>query len=121
MTAISENYKALQSTWTEASSATKDMEMRSHIGGVDAQMEKFYFGVQLGSKLLNMVDNLSRALQSSTISACEGQKLVKLTVSTLQSIRNEEAFDLFWAYIESKRAQVDVGSATLPRKRKAPK
>ena len=64
MTTISENYMALQSTWAEARSATKDMEMRSCIGGVDAQMEQFefYFEVQLDRKLLNMVDNLSRAL-----------------------------------------------------------
>ena len=47
--------------------------------------------------------------------------MVKPIVSNLQSIRNEEAFDLFWAYIESKRAQVDVGSPTLLCKRNVPK
>ena len=57
LTSISENYKVLQSTWYEARSATKDTETRSRIIGVDAQMERFdfYFGVELGRKLLNMV------------------------------------------------------------------
>ena len=54
------------------------------------------------------------------MSACEGQKMVNLTVSTLQSIRKEQAFDLFWEHVESKRVQADVASPTLPRKRKVP-
>ncbi len=39
----------------------KDTEMKARIVGVAAQMEKFdfFFGVELGRKVLNMVDNLS--------------------------------------------------------------
>ena len=54
------------------------------IRGVASQMEKFefFYGVELGRKILNMVGNLSRALQSRAISACEGQRLVSLTLNT---------------------------------------
>ena len=97
LTSISENYQALQSTWEAAKQATKDSEMRARITGVASQMERFdyFFGVELGRKCLSMVDNLSQALQSATMSACEGQGIVRRTVQSLQSIRNDENFDLF--------------------------
>lgn len=68
-----------------------------------------------------MVDNLSRSLQAKTLSACEGQKLVSVTIVTLQSIRSESSFDLFWQYIESRRSVVDVSPPELPRRRKVPR
>ncbi len=79
LASVAENYTALLLTWDAAKEATKDPEMKARIVGVAAQMEKFdfYFGVQLGRKVLNMVDNLSRSLQGTRLSACEGQNLVK--------------------------------------------
>ena len=67
-----------------------------------------------------MVDNLSHSLQAKTISACEGQKLVNITLVTLQSIRSDQWFDLFWQYIESRRSVVDVSPPELPRQRNVP-
>ena len=106
-------------TWDAAKEATRDSEMRARIGGVAAQMEKFdfFFGVELGRKILNMADNLSRSLQEKCISACEGQKLISLTLATFQSIRSDECFDLFWDYVEGRRSMVDVSSPSLPRQR----
>ena len=102
LTSIAENY-VLQMTWEAAKDAVRDTDVRARIGGVAAQMERFdfYFGVELGRKLLNIVDNLSRTLQATAISACEGQKIISLTVATLQSIRSDEIFDMFWEYIEN--------------------
>ena len=60
------------------------------IGGVAAQMEKFnfFFGVELGRKILNMADNLLRTLQTcSALSACEGQSVVKMTKFAVNTIR----------------------------------
>ena len=53
-TSISENHQPLQSTWQAAKQATKDTEMKAHITGVAAQMEKFeyFFGIELGRKCL---------------------------------------------------------------------
>ena len=97
--------------------------MRARIGGVAAQMEKFdyFFGVELGRKTLSMVDNLSRALQSATISACEGQTLVKKTIQSLQSIHSDDNFNLFWEYLEHKCSDLEVSIPTLPRRKRAPK
>jgi hypothetical protein len=79
LASISENYEALQQTWSEAKRATKDTEMRARIVGVAAQMKDFdyFFGLELGRKCFSIADNLSRSLQASTISACEGQEVVK--------------------------------------------
>ena len=74
LASMADNYNALMQTWDAAKDATRDTEMKARIGGVAAQMESFdfFFEVELGRKLLNMVDNLSRSLQSTRLSACEG-------------------------------------------------
>ena len=42
-------------------------------------------------------------MQHVDISAAEGQEVAALTVSTLQSIRSDEMFDLFWVKIQRLR------------------
>lgn len=104
--------------------ATRDTEMRARIGRVSAQMQKLIICLELSwerIKLLNMVNNLSRSLQAKTLSACEGQKLVSVTLVTLQSIRSEPRFDLFWQYVESQRSVLNVSRPELPRCRKVPR
>ena len=90
LASIADNYNSLMQTWDAAKDATRDTEMKARIGGVTAQMESFdfIFGVELGQKLLNMVDNLSCSLQSTRHSACEGQRIVQTTKLIFQSIRS---------------------------------
>ena len=116
MASISENYKALQMTWDEAKQATKETEKKIQIMGIAAQMEifKYFFGLELGRKCFSIVDNLSRSLQRSTMSAREGQDTVKLSVKTLQSMRSEEQFNLFWKYVEVRSSKVDISTPALP-------
>lgn len=66
-------------------------------------------------------DNLSSTLQGSTVSASEGQSVMKMTLTALQSIRSDEAFALFWKVVEQKRLLVDVDEPKLPRQRKVPR
>ncbi len=102
LASITENYNTLQLTWDVAKDATKDTEIRARIAGVKAQINQFnfFFGVHLGKKILNMVDNLSRSLQATSKSACHGQQIVGLTLTTLQSIRSHESFQAFWDTVE---------------------
>ena len=44
--------------------------------------------------VLNMADNLSASLQGSSVSTNEGQNLMSMTVTTLESIRSEDSFRL---------------------------
>ena len=55
----------------------------------------FFFEIELGM-VLNMADNLSKAMQGSIVSATEGQNFMKMTTKSLQSIRLDESFHLFW-------------------------
>ena len=68
--------------------------MRSRIIGVSACMKSFdfFFGASLGELLLSHSDNLSKTLQSSTMSAAEGQRIANMTVTTLESLRTDENF-----------------------------
>ena len=83
-------------------------------------MEKFsfLFGVVLGKLLLSHADNLSKSLQVKTLTAIEGQEQAKLTIKTLQSIRTEEMYDLFWTEVTKVSDDLNVDEPCLPRSRK---
>ncbi|KAL5460140.1 hypothetical protein EMCRGX_G033567 [Ephydatia muelleri] len=65
-------------------------------------------------------DNLSRTLQTRSMSASEGQSVVELSVKTLQLMQNDESFDAFFRLVNCFREQTGTSSPKLPRKRKAP-
>ena len=102
---ILDNYEALCATWDEAIEIAKDTETKSRLIGVSSQMVKFdyFFGLMLRELILNHTDNLSRTLQKTNISAAQGQSVVKLTVNTLQKIRNNQNFELFWKKVKFAR------------------
>ena len=79
------------------------------------------FGVALSQLLLRHTDNLSKALQQADLSAAEGQALASMTVTTLQKLRNQDSFDLFWKKSNDSASKVDVNEPSLPRRRKSPK
>ena len=67
------------------------------------------------------VDNLSKTLQRSTVSAAEGQRVAAPTLTTLEKIRTDEDFDLIWKLVQKKASHFDISEPKLPHKRKAPK
>ena len=119
------NYAVLQETFEESIDTVTDTEVKSRLIGVSAQMKtfNFLFGTLLGELILKHSDNISRTLQHVDMSAAEGQEVATLTVSTLQSIRSDEMFDLFWEKVQRLREAdgVDIDPPVLPRRRKAPK
>ena len=70
-----------------------------------------------------MADNLSMALQGSTVhvSASEGQTLLQMTITALESIQSDECFSLLWKLVELKRHESGVDNAKLPRQKKVPR
>ena len=74
----------------------------------------FIFEVVLGKLNFGHSDNLSKSLQVKTLRAA------KLTVKTLQSIRSEEMFDLFWGKVIKMSEDLGVNSPILPRQHKRP-
>ena len=69
-------------------------DMIARIRSLAAQMSlfDFFYGLVLGELLLRHSDDLSRALQHSSISAAEGQVIASMTVTTL---RADDSFDPF--------------------------
>ena len=80
--------------WETILNDKPDFDTRAQMNGIDHQIKTldFYFGASLLCSLLNHTDNLSKTLQHMTLSATEGQHLVRMTITTLQSIRTEERF-----------------------------
>ena len=120
---IISNYEALQLLWEESLDFVKEAEMRSRIVGVSASMKSFdfLFGTVLGEMLLRHSDNLSRTLQSHHMSAAEGQTVASMTIKTLQSLRSDESFKLFWTKTLKMVNDLGVNEPTLPRRRKVPR
>lgn len=95
---VTDNYAVLQTLWETAKDETSDTSIKARIIGVEAQFKTyaFFFGVHLGYLILKHTDSLSQALQSPKLSASEGQHIASMTVTTLETLRNETNFKLFW-------------------------
>ena len=94
---ILDNYIVLFELWEVILNDKPESDIRARVNGTDSQMKTFdiFFGVCLLHNDLSHPDNLSKTLQYTTFSAAEGQQLVRITTTTLQSIRSEEIFKLF--------------------------
>ena len=81
---VLDNYSVLQQLWKCALDNCVDPDVRARVNGVQSQMEIFayFFGVCIGKLVLGHVDNLSAALQKSTISAAEGHRTATMTPVT---------------------------------------
>ena len=65
--------------------------MKATIIGIETQMLTVnFFGISLGTLILQHSDNLSKSLQHDTIRATEGQQLAKLTIDVPKSIPKED-------------------------------
>ena len=64
---------------------------------------KFYFRLQLGRKIYAHTNNLSKTLQQERMSAIKGKSLADLTVQTLDRIRNDRDYNLFYESVAKSR------------------
>ncbi len=78
---------------------------------------KFYFSIVLSEMIFRHTDKLSPTLQQPNFSTVEGNAVAMLTVKTLQSLRTEENFELFWKKIIIKCQELEVSEPQLDRKR----
>ncbi|XP_068735601.1 zinc finger MYM-type protein 1-like [Montipora capricornis] len=124
LAAVINNHAELMELWDWLLTVSKDSEMKARIRGVQSMMTTFifYFGCTLGEQLLRQTDNLGRALQDSSTSAAQGNRLAQDVVKTLLKDRTGTSFNLFWARIlQRKTTEIQtIEDPKLPRKRKAP-
>eukprot|EP00117_Sycon_ciliatum_P045417 scpid51443/ scgid32647/ Zinc finger MYM-type protein 1 len=117
------NYNELNVLWEECLDGGKlDPDVKGRIIGVKSQLARYtlLFGLHLCLAILRLTDNLSRTLQKQTLSAADGQASAALTVKTLETMRYDEAFQLFFGRVEVDRKSTGTDEPALPRKRKAP-
>ena len=76
--------------------------------GVNATMNRFdfLFRLMLAERLLQRTDNLSRTLQTPSLTASEGQQVADMTCKTLIRIITNEAFDLFWKKVQILQREI---------------
>ncbi len=123
LASILDNYKNIQILWERACDSGTNSEMKARIRGVESQMKtfKFYFSIVLSEMIFQHTDKLSQTLQQPNFSTVEGHAVAMLTVKTLQSLRTEENFELFWKKTNIKCQELEVSEPQLDRKRKIPK
>ena len=63
---------------------------------------------------------MSKTLQDAHISASEGHAVSRLTVKTLEKMRSDDHFNLFWETVTHKANALEVSEPSLPRRRKRP-
>lgn len=100
---VEANYCVLQNSLDEFFRiARKDLETSVKVHGVATEMTKFdfLFGVMLGSRVLRLVDNLSRKLQKTEQSAAEGQISADATIKEISALRTDKKFSEFWRNVE---------------------
>ena len=120
---IIDNYCLLLKLQDECLKESLDVETRSRIIGCKAQMKtfNFFFGLCLGQRHYSLTDNLSKTLQKEKMSAVSGQRLASLTAKTIQSMRSDSDFDLFYQTVNKKAEKIDdLNEQVLPRKRRQP-
>jgi len=93
-------------------------ETKARIIGVQAQMKdfNFYFGVILGELILHHTNMLNQTLQNKVMSAAEDQEIARMTISTLEDIRNDAPFIAFWQKVTMLAVKNDIEEPELPRK-----
>ena len=119
---ILSNYEVFQAFWEEVKDIAPDADARTRITGVQFQMTTFnyLFGTTLGELILKHTDNLSKTLQNPKLTAADAHSIAELTCSTLEQVRGDESFDLFWEKVILMQEKLDISLPTLPRKRRAP-
>ena len=97
--------------------------MKRRIIGVNFIMKKFdfHFGCYLGKNVLRQTDTLSKSLDSSSLSAAEGQDLATEVIKKLEEDRKNEQLEMFWGDITKKKKHLNIRDTILPRQRKLPK
>ena len=120
---IIENYEVLKQLWDESLVIKLELDIKGRIIGVKFQMSQYWLVFELRHCKRNwlITDNLSKTLQKQSLSAAEGQEVVRLTLQSLKNMKSADSFDMFLSLVEKVSQQSGTEGPVLPRKRKAPK
>ena len=113
--AILLNYLILMKVFQESLEDTTDTDLKARLTGVLFKMKTFdhYFGLKLAYKILEITDNLARALQKKDLTAAEGYHMAMSTVSTLEVLKTDENFESFWHEVNTDRLNFNTHEDNL--------
>ena len=116
--AIIENFDELQRLWEWAIENTSDTSMKARICGISSYAKTFSycFGIHLAATVLSNSVNLSKTLQATQLSAVDAQRIARNTVSTLESIRSDQNYNLFYEKMKKFAHDRNVDEPSLPQK-----
>lgn len=120
---IIENYGVLIKLWEKCLGEGRlSTDVKARIVGCQSQMStfSFFFGLCLGHRIFMITDNLSKTLQSEKMSGTSSQRLANLTVKTLEGMRTDDNFNLFFEFVTEKASKLPVDEPKLKRKRRTP-
>ena len=88
MKGILDNWVALQQVWDESLDGNLEPEIKGRIIGVKSQMNTFnyFYGVTILQLVSRHSGNLSKTLQKSSLTSCQGKEIVYLTLRTINSL-----------------------------------
>ena len=94
--------------------------MKARIRGISSCSKTFLycFGIHLAATILNNSDNLSKTLQATQLSTVDAQRIACNTVNTLESIRSDQKFNLFYEKVKKFARDHDIDEPSLPWKHK---
>ena len=117
---IIEDFGELQRLWEWVIENTSDTSMKARIRGISSYSKilSYCFGIHLAASTLINSDNLSKTLQATKLSAVDAQRIARNTVSTLESIRYDQNFNLFYEKVKKFARDHNVNEPLVPRKRK---
>ena len=97
-------------------------EMKARIRGIKVYTLKFFYccGIYLAHLILSHIDNLSQTLQGTQMTAVDAQVVPRACVTTLESIRSENEFNLFWKKVKQFAEKHKIGELHLPRRKNIP-
>ena len=119
---IIENFDELQELWDWSLQNCSCSEMKGRVQGIKVHSLKFSycFGIHLAHMVLAHTDNLNQTLQGTQMTAIDAQVISRACVTTLQSLRSEDEFNLFWAKVKQFATVHNIYAPRLPRRRNAP-
>ena len=97
-------------------------EIKGRTIGAKSQMNTFnyFYVVTILQLVLRHSDNLSKLLQKSSLTSCQENEIVDLTLQTINSLRSESKFELLWQKTVQQAEVLEITRPSLPRKRKRP-
>ena len=96
--------------------------MKARIRGIKVYTIKFcyWFCIHLAHLMLFHTDNLSQTLQGTQMTAVDAQVVFCACVTTLESVRSENEFNLYWNNVKQLAEKHKVDEPHLLRRKNTP-